>query len=71
MHSLHHPHHADLAERDQLDLFRPPPSESPGSASWERLPAEARRTLTSLMARLMMEHDGARHPETKGGRHDL
>lgn len=71
MHRLHRPRHGDLAERDQLDLFRAPPSESPTSASWERLPTETRRTLTSLMARLLMEHGGARHPETRRERHDL
>lgn len=71
MHRLHRPRHDDLTEHDQLDLFTAPSSESPTSASWERLPAEIRRTLTSLMARLLMEHGGARHPETKGERHDL
>ncbi len=53
----------------QSDLFVPFPAASgPGAAVWWALPEEARRTLTGLLARLLLEHGAAaRHA---GGRHD-
>jgi len=38
---------------------------------WQTLPVETRRTLTSLMVRLILEHaDGERAPEWEEMRHD-
>jgi hypothetical protein len=53
----------------QSDLFVPSPAASgPGAEVWRALPEETRRTLTGLLARLLLEHGAdARHA---GGRHD-
>lgn len=41
----------------QSDLFALPPAEDrPGPAAWWALPEATRRSLTDLMARLLLEH---------------
>jgi hypothetical protein len=51
------------------DLFAPPRTASgAGAAVWRALPEGARRTLTGLLARLLLEH-GA-DARRAGGRHD-
>ena len=53
----------------QSDLFAPPPAASgPGAAVWWALPEGTRRTLTGLLARLLLEH-GA-DARRAGGRHE-
>jgi hypothetical protein len=53
----------------QSDLFVPSPAASgPGAEVWRALPEETRRTLTGLLARLLLEH-GA-DARRAGGRHD-
>jgi hypothetical protein len=53
----------------QSDLFAPSSVASgPGAAVWWALPEGTRRSLTDLLARLLLEH-GAR-AQRAGGRHD-
>jgi hypothetical protein len=53
----------------QPDLFAPPPAAGrPGTAVWRALPEGTRRTLTGLLARLLLEH-GA-DARRAGGRHE-
>jgi hypothetical protein len=53
----------------QCDLFAQfPAASSPGTAVWRALPEGTRRTLTDLLARLLLEH-GA-NARRAGGRHD-
>jgi hypothetical protein len=53
----------------QSDLFAPPPAASgPAAAVWPALPEGARRSLTDLLARLLLEH-GA-DTRRAGGRHE-
>ena len=53
----------------QSDLFAPLRAASgPAAAVWPALPEGARRSLTDLLARLLLEHETkARHG---GGRHE-
>jgi hypothetical protein len=54
----------------QSDLFGPPQGANGQTAPiWEALPEQTRRTLTGLMARLLLEHGG--NLRRAGGRHDL
>jgi hypothetical protein len=50
----HHRHIYDQAR--QFDLFGPPCSSSPPAPGWSTLPEAIRRRVTSLMARLLLEH---------------
>jgi hypothetical protein len=56
----------------QFDLFSNPHAlETAQTPQWQALPSEARRALTKLMARLILDHaggDGA--PERGETRHD-
>jgi hypothetical protein len=53
----------------QTDLFASPAAASgPGAAVWWALPEGTRRSLTDLLARLLLEH-GAK-ARRAGGRHD-
>jgi hypothetical protein len=53
----------------QSDLFGPPRAASGRAAAvWRTLPEQTRRTLTGLVARLLLEHGGG--PRRAGGRHD-
>ncbi len=53
----------------QSDLFVPSPAASgPGAAVWRALPEETRRTLTVLLARLLLEHEA--DARRAGGRHE-
>lgn len=43
----------------QIDMFEPNPGSGMiGAPAWLELPAETRNALTSLMARLILEHAG-------------
>jgi len=53
----------------QSDLFAPPPvAGGLGTAVWWALPEGTRRTLTGLLARLLLEHGG--DARRAGGRHE-
>jgi hypothetical protein len=65
-------HHDPHSEARQFDLFSPASAggleETP---EWRCLPADARRALTHLMARLILEHaDGDHAPRQVETRHD-
>jgi hypothetical protein len=65
------PGHRGAAE--QLDLFGPsgPLCPLPG-LRWEQLPEETRKTVTKLMAHLLVDHAGSDHLSDKaGGRSDV
>ena len=50
----------------QIDLFeRNPGGEMIGAPAWLELPAETRNALTSLMARLILEHAGKNQATSK------
>ena len=57
----------------QIDLFESDrPKEIIGAPAWLDLPAETQNALTSLMARLILEHaDKSRICSTKEAGHDL
>ncbi len=53
----------------QSDLFAPPLAASgPAAAVWPALPEGARRSLTDLLARLLLEHEA--DTRRGGGRHE-
>jgi len=58
---------------EQLDLFAPPRRARPSvGLSWQQLPADTRQTLTRLMARLLLEHEGdGRTLDSAGERRDV
>ena len=63
-------HGRDRAGRvPQFDLFAPlPAADRPETTVWRALPEETQRSLTGLLARLLLEHEaGARR---SGGRHE-
>jgi hypothetical protein len=52
----------------QLDLLDQRPSSAPGATpGWGSLPPDARRTLTGLMTRLLVEHAGGGLPDRRSG----
>jgi hypothetical protein len=52
----------------QLDLLDPRPSSAPSvTPGWGSLPPDARRTLTGLMTRLLVEHAGGGLPDRRSG----
>ena len=57
----------------QFDLFSNP--HALGTAQtpqWQALPSEARRALTKLMVRLILDHvEGGGAPERREARHDV
>jgi hypothetical protein len=56
---------------DQLDLFAHPyDPKVAGIPPWQALPAEARLALTSLMARLILDHAAGDHAPDRQ-RHDV
>ena len=56
----------------QIDLFeRNPGGEEIGAPAWLELPAETRNALTSLMARLILEHAGKNLAASKEAGHDV
>lgn len=65
-------HHDPHSEPRQFDLFSPASTGGLGATpEWRRLPADARRALTHLMARLILEHaDGDRALRQVETRHD-
>ena len=56
----------------QFDLFsNPHDAKTAQMPQWQTLPAEARRTLTKLMVRLILDHaDGDRAPQREELHHD-
>ena len=57
----------------QFDLFsKPNDAETMQTPQWQALPSEARRALTKLMVRLILDHvDGGGTPERQEARHDV
>lgn len=57
----------------QFDLFSNPHAlETAQSPQWQALPSEARRALTKLMVRLILDHvDGGGTPERQEAHHDV
>ena len=56
----------------QFDLFATPHAAMEQMPQWQALPAETRRTLTKLMARLLLDHaDGDFAREREEMRHDV
>ena len=56
----------------QFDLFAIPHAALEQMPQWQALPAETRRTLTKLMARLVLDHaDGDFAREREEMRHDV
>jgi hypothetical protein len=56
----------------QFDLFAIPHDAMEQTPQWQALPAETRRTLTKLMARLLLDHaDGDLAREREEMRHDV
>jgi hypothetical protein len=57
----------------QMDLFANDQSGSlTGAPAWPELPAEVQRTLTNLMAQLILEHaDRSKTAATREADHDL
>ena len=49
----------------QIDLFERNAGEMIGAPAWLELPAETRNALTSLMARLILEHAGKNQAASK------
>ncbi len=60
-------------KRYQFELFsNPHDAKMAQTPQWQALPAETRRTLTTLMVRLILDHvDGARAPEREARRDDV
>jgi acyl-CoA reductase-like NAD-dependent aldehyde dehydrogenase len=60
-------------QAQQIDLFGDGSDTArTDTPAWQELPAETRATLTSLMARLILEHAETRHAfSTKEISHDL
>jgi hypothetical protein len=60
-------------EAQQIDLFAPTTrAAAPGMPAWSSLPAEARRALTDLMTRLILDHANGEHVQPSGEmRHDV
>ena len=56
----------------QFDLFsKPHDAETAQTPQWQALPAGTRRTLTTLMVRLILDHvDGERAAQREGADHD-
>ncbi len=53
----------------QSDLFAPPrAANGPAGAVWPALPEVTQQALTSLLARLLLEHEAKAQPG--GGRHE-
>jgi len=53
----------------QFDLFaKTPDAERSRTPQWLTLPAETRRSLTALMARLILDHAGVEEPEQRARR---
>jgi hypothetical protein len=49
--------HGHRRQPRQMELFESEAAGSPiGAPTWPELPSETRRTLTELMARLLLEH---------------
>jgi hypothetical protein len=57
----------------QLDLFSNPfDAETAQTPPWQALPAGTRRTLTTLMVRLILDHvDGAHAAQREEADHDV
>jgi hypothetical protein len=56
----------------QFDLFAIPHAAMEQMPQWQALPAETRRTLTKLMAHLLLDHaDGDLAREREEMRHDV
>lgn len=57
----------------QFDLFSSPHNaQMTRTPQWQALPSETRRTLTTLMVRLILDHaDGERALERRETRHDV
>jgi hypothetical protein len=73
MRRQHHHHRNVRCQARQFNLFGPSHATSGGRAPmWITLPEETLRTLTSLMARRLIEHDAvARRLHSAGVRHDI
>jgi hypothetical protein len=73
MRRQHRPYRNVHSQARQFDLFGPPQAAGGGSApTWNTLPEGTRRTLTSLMARLLVEYDAVAHRlHSAGGRPDV
>jgi hypothetical protein len=64
--------HAAPTQDIQFDLFAIPHAALEQMPQWQALPAETRRTLTKLMARLLLDHaDGDFAREREEMRHDV
>jgi hypothetical protein len=60
-----HSHHHDVrSTARQFDLFELAPKNNADQIlpQWQALPEQTRQTLTSLLARLMLDHASADHP---------
>ncbi|WP_022726753.1 hypothetical protein [Fodinicurvata sediminis] len=58
--------------KDQFDLFsKPNDAKMVATPQWQALPAETRRSVTTLMVSLILAHiDGERTPGQEETRHD-
>jgi hypothetical protein len=63
----HHSSHQDVRSTTvrQFDLFVPATKDNADQVlpQWQTLPEEVRQALTSLLARLILDHASADHPQ--------